>query len=248
MSSLSVADIWTAYWPYIVLTLVVGVCGYLATIIFEDYRRQSTATSEFLQATGGTGEYEIDLPEEELNAYLDFKEKVLQEYLVKERKGRVISDLDAPEMMRIIRHEIPESDRRKLKALVLKRCIGCVHVLAQLQRDKPGAARMMDKKLVADKDFNAEMDDVVKESEMIEEGFGRNVWPQGLQFYRLEQHKEMMAKKEADEAEARKQLAGDSSDGSSGKRDDAEATERKEEMRKQLRERIQQKADQRRRK
>lgn len=50
------------------------------------------------------------------------------------------------------------------------------------------------------------------------------------------QHKEMMAKKEAEEAEARKQSAGDSSDGSSGKRDDAEATERKEEMRKQLRE------------
>ncbi|KAF4747897.1 hypothetical protein FOZ62_006692, partial [Perkinsus olseni] len=135
---------------------------------------------------------------------------------------------------------------RKLKALLLKRCIGCVHVLAQLQRDKPGAARMMDKKLVADKywegvlqaerDFNAEMDDVVKESEMTEEGFGRSVWPQGLQFYRLEQHKEMMAKKEADEAEARK-IGGDSSDASSGgKRDDPETVERKEAMRKHLRE------------
>ncbi|KAF4659904.1 hypothetical protein FOL46_006419, partial [Perkinsus olseni] len=101
--------------------------------------------------------------------------------------------------------------------------------------------------LQAERDFNAEMDDVVKESEMTEEGFGRNVWPQGLQFYRLEQHKEMMAKKEAEEAEARK-IGGDSSDASSGgKRDDPEAVERKEAMRKHLRERIQQKADQRRR-
>ncbi|KAF4668755.1 Integrator complex subunit 11 [Perkinsus chesapeaki] len=115
-----------------------------------------------------------------------------------------------------------------------------VEIQKEAKMNESEGERYWEGVLQAERDFNAEMEDIVKESEMTEEGFGRNVWPQGLQFYRLEQHKEMIQKKEAEEADARRHAAGDSSDASTGskgkKGDDLETMEKKEAMRKQLRE------------
>ena len=102
--------------------------------------------------------------------------------------------------MEILRTKIADQDRKKLKTLLVRYMMAVIEILARVEKDRPGAAKLYERKLVSDqywselneamKMVNGLLEKIMAEAEFIEEGWGSKIFPQAIQFWRLEKMRE----------------------------------------------------------
>lgn len=106
----------------------------------------------------------------------------------------------------ILRKQLDDDERKKLKTALVRWMIGAIEVLAQVERDRPGAARLYDKKLVSDEywdgvqtcfeEVHEMIKDINSEAEFMEEGWGAQIFPQALQLWRVTKIRERQRSEE----------------------------------------------------
>jgi hypothetical protein len=85
--------------------------------------------------------------------------------------------------------------------------IAVIEVLARVERDRPGAARLYEKKLVSEEywegvqncfaETHAAIEEISAEAEFIEQGWGAQIFQQALQLWRVTKIRERQREEEA---------------------------------------------------
>lgn len=104
-------------------------------------------------------------------------------------------EITMEEAKSIVRTKMDDEDRKKMKMALVKWMIGTIEVLAQVEKDRPGAAKLFDKNLVSEEywdgvqqcfsDVHETIQEISAEAEFIEDGWGPQVFQQGLQLWRI---------------------------------------------------------------
>ncbi len=95
----------------------------------------------------------------------------------------------------IVRTKMDEDDRKKMKMALVKWMIATIEILAQVEKDRPGAAKLFDKNLVSEEywdgvqqcfsDVHENIQEISAEAEFVEDGWGAQVFQQALQLWRI---------------------------------------------------------------
>ena len=95
----------------------------------------------------------------------------------------------------IMRQKLDDEERKKLRTTLIRWMIATIEVLAQVERDRPGAAKLFDKKLVSEEYWNGvqscfqetheTIQQINAEAEFIEDGWGAQIFQQALQLWRV---------------------------------------------------------------
>lgn len=109
-------------------------------------------------------------------------------------------ELNVEKAREIIRTKLDEEEKKKLRTVLMRWLIAVIDVLAQVERDRPGAARLYEKKLVSDEYWEGVQScfqgshEVIKEingeAEFLEDGWGAQIFPQALQLWRVTKMRE----------------------------------------------------------
>lgn len=109
-------------------------------------------------------------------------------------------ELKMDEAKALLRTKLDEEERKKLKMSLIKWMIGAIEVLAQVEKDRPGAAKLYDKNLVSEEywdgvqqcfsDVHDTIKEISNEAEFVEDGWGPQVFQQGLQLWRITKMRE----------------------------------------------------------
>jgi hypothetical protein len=172
----------------LVLTLgaILALIGFLVLVIY------SLSLRERLLNTGESSVYAIDFSITEAQQYESFKSQTMREVACK-------SSMTDTEFREFIKTQIPDGDRRKLKALLVKRLMACIDPIRKLQADKQGLPALAQRKLVseeylesftqAERTLNEEFELIMSEADALESNWSKTIFSQAVQFWRLEQEK-----------------------------------------------------------
>lgn len=118
-------------------------------------------------------------------------------------------DITPERAFKIIREALADDERKKLKTALMHWLIAVIDVLAQVEKDRPGAARLAEKRLVSDEywegvqeafgGIHEAIEEINKEADELEEGWSQAIFPQALQFWRLQKFRE--SQNESDQQE-----------------------------------------------
>ncbi len=107
----------------------------------------------------------------------------------------------------ILRNKLDEDEKKKLRTSLVRWMIGVIEVLARVERDRPGAARLYEKKLVSEEywegvqtcfaETHAAIEEISAEAEFIEQGWGAQIFQQALQLWRVTKIRERQREEEA---------------------------------------------------
>lgn len=176
--------------------------------------RGSKPSSFFLETVRTT--YDLELPEPEIDAYYALKERLQRQFAPEASAGatRAASNGSANreaegqgESSWV--HSVPPEERAILQKALMRRLVCCIDKLDQVQRDKPGHWKLWRGKLVserfwstlcdAEKRVSEEIDACIAEAEELEPGWRHHIFPQAVQFWRMEKQQAVekkVAKKE----------------------------------------------------
>ena len=109
-------------------------------------------------------------------------------------------ELDVSKAKEILRSQLQHDEKKKLRTALIRWMISVIDVLAQVERDRPGAARLYEKKLVSDEYWDGvqscfqETHEVIQEinaeAEFMDEGWGAQIFQQALQLWRVTKMRE----------------------------------------------------------
>lgn len=104
-------------------------------------------------------------------------------------------EIKMDEAKNIVRTKLDDEEKKKLKMSLVKWMIGAIDVLAQVEKDRPGAAKLYDKNLVSDEywdgvqqcfgDVHEMIQEIAGEADFIEDNWGQQVFQQALQLWRI---------------------------------------------------------------
>ena len=107
----------------------------------------------------------------------------------------------------ILRTKLEEDEKKKLRTTLVRWMIAVIEVLAKVERDRPGAARLYEKKLVSEEywegvqtcfaETHAAIEEISAEAEFIEQGWGAQIFQQALQLWRVTKIRERQREEEA---------------------------------------------------
>mmetsp|Transcript_78527 Transcript_78527/g.230339 ORF Transcript_78527/g.230339 Transcript_78527/m.230339 type:complete len:263 (+) Transcript_78527:87-875(+) len=177
---------------------ILAVAGALALMAYLAWRG-SKPSEFFVDAVSTT--YELQLPEAEIDAYYDMKEKLQRQHPPAEGGA---GDDDPEALEAAWAQSIPVDDRQNLKRALMRRLVSCIEKLDQVQRDKPGNWKLWRGKLVserfwsslcdAEKLVSEEIDSCVAEAEVLEPGWRQHIFPQAVQIWRLQKQQDFEKK------------------------------------------------------
>jgi len=125
---------------FLVAVLVVGaVMAYLTW-------RGSKASPFFQEAV--RDRYDLSLPEAEVDAFYDLKDKLRQQYAPETVNGEQEEEADGEDGWI---NKVPGEERTELQRALMRRLVGCIDKLDQVQKDKPGNWKLWRAKLVSER-------------------------------------------------------------------------------------------------
>lgn len=196
-----------------ILVAVFAAFGALAYVAW----RGSKPSGFFVDAVKSS--YDLKLPEVEINAYYDLKDRLYGRLL--DAGGAAAAeaaadsrpkggDADAPEDGPLACEgdlwvrELPEQELLQLKQLLVRRLVGDIDRLDQVQRDKPGNWKLWRGKLVSEQYWGSlcdaerlvseEIDACLEEAEELEAGWREVVFQQAIQCWRMGKVRDMEKK------------------------------------------------------
>jgi hypothetical protein len=190
----------------IALSGVVLFAAALGWIVFNADKKSKEEESFLKENFDMDDEYKDDAGDADLQAaYFDMKEKHCRDCL-----GIAPNDdaaalaaaeqYDEKQLGALLRTKLSKEPKASLKAALLRWGIQCIGKTYRIQMDKPGAWRLLDRKLVSDKwyhslleterDLGIAFETIKKEAEMIEPGWGEVVIPQAMHYWRIAKSKE----------------------------------------------------------
>lgn len=188
--------------PVIGLTLVIAILVYLAVKTFNEFKQDSKLKDALYQEAGIDEKYTFQMPVEEKSAYDRLKSYFL--FLKEngkpppEKGGKLIIPIE--KARDIMRSKLDDEERKKMKMALVKWMIAVINVLARVERDRPGAARLYEKKLVSEEYWDGVQDcfrethetiqAIQEEAEFLEEGLGSQLFQQALQLWRITKMRE----------------------------------------------------------
>uniref|UniRef100_A0A7S2PZP3 Uncharacterized protein n=1 Tax=Zooxanthella nutricula TaxID=1333877 RepID=A0A7S2PZP3_9DINO len=195
--------------PVVGAAFLVCVLGALALMAYLAWR--GSKPSDFFSEAVSL-EYEMELPNSEIDAYYELKDKLQQQY-APESVDREPSDDPAGEGSETGEEpwtrKVPPEERMSLQRALMHRLVACIGKLDQVQHDKPGNWKLWQTKLVSERFWSSlceaermvsqEIDTCVAEAEEIEPGWKDQIFPQAVQCYRMQQQHDLK-KKEAKKA------------------------------------------------
>lgn len=196
----------------------VAIAGSLALMVYVAWR--GSQPSEFFTETVLSA-YDLQLPEEDIDAYYDLKEKLYKQYAPEETEQAPTAgacDAGVPEDGAVQPvpwvHHAPLEERQLLQKALMKRLVGGIDRLDQVQRDKPGNFKLWRSKLVSERYWGSlcdaermvteEIDLCIAEANELEPGWRDVIFPQALQCWRMQKHKEIQKKAQKKEVEQQK--------------------------------------------
>lgn len=195
----------------VLAVFVVAVATALAIIGYIAWRG-SKPSPFFLEAVDET--YALALPDAEIDAYEDLKEKLRESYApeVKDKWA----DAEAEPSENAWLQALPPEERQGLKHALMRRLVSCVYPLDQVQRDKPGNSKLWQKKLVSERYWQSlvdsekivseEIDACIAEANILEPGWREHIFQQAVRIWR-QQKQESAEKKEVIEAKVNEKKA-----------------------------------------
>lgn len=139
--------------------------------------------------------YVMELPEAEINAYFDLKEKLQAQVGVE----------DAPDGgIMPWAHKLAQDEKLPLQQALMRRLVKGIERLDQVQKDKPGNWKLWRGKLVSENFWNSlvdaervigeEIDSCLGEADELEPGWREHIFPQAVQIWRMEKQHVMEKK------------------------------------------------------
>jgi len=204
---------------------LVAVATALALMAYLAWRG-SKPSSFFLDAVRTT--YDLELPETEIDAYYELKERLQRHYAPDATGGASLISSSSTTTDAVAAsspdetsesswvHKVPQEERGVLQKALMRRLVCCIDKLDQVQRDKPGNWKLWRGKLVserywgslcdAEKLVSEEIDSCIAEAEELEPGWRQHIFPQAVQFWRMQKQHEMdkLAHKKAVDHEKKK--------------------------------------------
>lgn len=165
--------------------------------------------------------YELQLDEDGIDAYYDLKDKMHQKYAPEDAQGSGTNDTCEPDVdgdpspaAPTWVQKAPPDARQELQKALMKRLVGGIDRLDQVQKDKPGNWRLWRSKLVserfwgslceAEKMVTEEIDLCLAEANELEPGWREHIFPQALQCWRALKQKEFQQQAEKKEVQQQK--------------------------------------------
>ena len=187
--------------PAIGLALVLVLGGYLAFKTYMEFKQENVLKQALYDETGIDGKYEYKMPEEERIAFNQLKAYVL--FLKANGKPPTQGaklEMTMEKAKEILRSKLDEEERKRIKLALVKWMIATIEVLAKVERDRPGAARLYEKKLVSEeywdgvqecfRETHETIQEINSEAALIEEGLESQIFTQALQLWRITKFRE----------------------------------------------------------
>lgn len=197
------------------LVLAVGLAlGALAYVAWRG-SKQSDFFTEVVKTS-----YDIQLPEADIDMYYELKDKLF-EALQLQRKKRALAagnadavtpsddDGSAEPQNDLWVRDLQEEERNMLKGALVRRLVGDIELLSQIQRDKPGNWKLWRGKLVSEQYWSSlcdaerlvgeEVDACLAEADILEPGLREHIFGIAVQHWRASkaQEAEKKARKKA---------------------------------------------------
>lgn len=199
--------------PMIGLTVVIAILVYLAVKTYNEFKQDNKLKDALYEETGIDGKYDYQMPVDEKTAYDRIKSYVL--FLKENGKpppqqgGKLIIPIE--KARDIMRTKLDDEERKKIRMALVKWMIATINVLARVERDRPGAARLYEKKLVSEeywegvqscfRETHETIQAINEEAEFLEEGLGSQLFQQALQLWRITKMREQQRSGESSTAE-----------------------------------------------
>ena len=152
--------------------------------------------SAMYEETGINDKYEYSLPTEEMKIYNQLKAFLL--FLKtngKPPQNGAKLELPMEKARELLRTKLDDTEKKQIRLALVRWMIGTIEVLARVERDRPGAAKLYEKKLVSEeywdgvqscfRDAHQTIQMINSEAEFIEEGWGSQIFQQALQLWRV---------------------------------------------------------------
>mmetsp|Transcript_112652 Transcript_112652/g.351212 ORF Transcript_112652/g.351212 Transcript_112652/m.351212 type:complete len:273 (-) Transcript_112652:7-825(-) len=179
--------------------------------------RGSKPSDFFLDAVQTT--YDLQLPEAEIDAYYEIRDRLQRQHAPASAQAEATAVADGSgEGEEVVDmswfQKVPPEERQVLQMALMRRLVCCIDRLDQVQRDKPGNWKLWRGKLVserywgslcdAEKLVSDEIDACVAEAELLEPGWRQHIFPQALQFWRMQKQQDVDKKEHKKEVKNEK--------------------------------------------
>jgi len=185
-----------------ILVALAFLIAVVASLVFMAYVswKGSKPTDFFTEAVSGN--YDMDLPEAEINAYYDLKEKLQTQYAPEslDEEEEVDEDPENTPPKERWTLKLPDEERGNLQKALMQRLVCSIERLDKVQRDKPGNWKLWREKLVSEhyweslqaseKMVGDEIDHCVAESDEIQPGWREVIFRQAVQCWRMKKQHE----------------------------------------------------------
>lgn len=135
--------------------------------------------------------YDLDLPENEINAFYDLKDKLQAQVGMADAPAE-----DAEDAPLLWAHKLSQDERMSLQQALMRRLVKDIERLDKVQRDKPGNWKLWRGKLVserfwaslcdAERLIGEEIDACLAEADEIQPGWREHIFQQAVQVWRME--------------------------------------------------------------
>ena len=197
--------------PAIGLALVLILCSYLVYRTYNEFKQENVLKQALYEETGIVGAYDYKLPEDERISYNQLKAFLLfMKVNGKPPQQGAKLELPVEKAKVILRTKLDEEERKRLRLTLVKWMIAVIEVLAQVERDRPGAARLYEKKLISEEYWEGvqqcfqqtheTIQEINGEAEFFEEGLGSQIFSQALHLWRLTKYREQQRSGESSRA------------------------------------------------
>lgn len=182
--------------PGIGLAVAIVLASYLAYKAYNEFKVENSMKDAMYDETGINGRYEFELPAEEKLKYNQMKAYMLfLKVNGKEPEPGAKLEMAVDKAREVFRSSLSDEERKRIKTALVRWMIGVIEVLARVERDRPGAARLFEKKLISEEYWNGvqrcfqetheTIQEINGEAEFVEEGWGGQVFQQALQLWRV---------------------------------------------------------------
>lgn len=177
------------------LLAVLGALGIMAYLAW----RGAKASEFFLDEVKET--YVLPLPEEEIVAFYDMKDKLYDQFADGQDGAIDISNWKDGWMVKV-----PPALRQTLKEALMRRMVKTIDRLEKVEKDKPGFRNLWSKKLMSEKHWNSfleaeqavrdEIESCITEAGEIDPAWHGEFWPLALHMWRMKKQEEDHKKQE----------------------------------------------------
>jgi len=142
--------------------------------------------------------YDLALPEDEIAAYFDLKDRLQTKYAA-ENEQEAEADTEDGWISKV-----PGEELSDLQRALMRRLVGCIDKLDQVQKDKPGNWKLWRAKLVSERFWSSlceaeqlvsqEVDSCIAEAAELQPEWKDHIFPQAVQCWRMQKQHDLEKK------------------------------------------------------